>query len=162
MLRHYVFDTFDQTPNLNSLNIFVMWYVQNLCIPVSFTYVRNIINWTKFCTSIEKNVFIMTELCIVQIRKSRMTKEYISRCPDFSFLYQRLNCLFSLRCILITIVWIMWINTLARMYIYNHCIPSPQSKVHGANMGPTWVLSAPDGPHVGPRNLAIRVVTLPL
>ena len=26
---------------------------------------------------------------------------------------------------------------------------------HGANMGPTWVLSAPDGPHVGPMNLAI-------
>ena len=24
-------------------------------------------------------------------------------------------------------------------------------------MGPTWVLSAPDGPNVGPMNLAIRV-----
>ena len=34
----------------------------------------------------------------------------------------------------------------------------PDSKVHGANMGPTWVLSAPDGPHVGPKNLAIRVL----
>ena len=33
---------------------------------------------------------------------------------------------------------------------------SPDSNVHGANMGPTWVLSAPDGPHVGPTNLAIR------
>ena len=32
----------------------------------------------------------------------------------------------------------------------------PDSKVHGANMGPTWVLSAPDGPHVGPMNLAMR------
>ena len=31
----------------------------------------------------------------------------------------------------------------------------PDSKVHGANMGPTWVRSAPDGPHVGPMNLAI-------
>ena len=30
------------------------------------------------------------------------------------------------------------------------------SKVHGANMGPTWVLSAPDEPHIGPMNLAIR------
>ena len=28
--------------------------------------------------------------------------------------------------------------------------------VHGANMGPTWVLSAHDGPHVGPMNLATR------
>ena len=34
----------------------------------------------------------------------------------------------------------------------------PDSKVHGANMGPTWVLSSPGGPHVGPMNLAIWVV----
>ena len=32
----------------------------------------------------------------------------------------------------------------------------PDSKVHGANMGPIWVLSAPGGSHVGPINLAIR------
>ena len=31
------------------------------------------------------------------------------------------------------------------------------SKVHGANMGPTWVLSAPDGPHIGPMNFVIWV-----
>ena len=30
------------------------------------------------------------------------------------------------------------------------------SKVYGAYIGPTWVMSAPDGPHVGPMNLAIR------
>ena len=35
----------------------------------------------------------------------------------------------------------------------------PDSIVHGACMGPTWVLSAPDGPHVGPMNLAIRAVS---
>ena len=35
----------------------------------------------------------------------------------------------------------------------------PDSKVHGANMGPTWVLSAPDAPRVGRMNLAIRVIT---
>ena len=33
----------------------------------------------------------------------------------------------------------------------------PDNNVHGANMGPTWVLSAPDGPHVGPMNLGIKV-----
>ena len=33
----------------------------------------------------------------------------------------------------------------------------PDSMVHGANMGPTWVLSAPDRPNVGPMSLAIRV-----
>ena len=31
----------------------------------------------------------------------------------------------------------------------------PDSKVHGANMGPTTVQSAPDGPHIGPMSLAI-------
>ena len=34
----------------------------------------------------------------------------------------------------------------------------PGSKVNRANMGPTEVLSTPDGLHVGPMNLAIRVV----
>ena len=33
---------------------------------------------------------------------------------------------------------------------------NPDSKDHGANMGPTCVLSAPGGPHVGPMNLATR------
>ena len=33
---------------------------------------------------------------------------------------------------------------------------TPYSKVHGAIMGPTWVLSAPGGPHVDLMNLAIR------
>ena len=32
----------------------------------------------------------------------------------------------------------------------------PDNKFHGTNMGPTWVLSAPDEPHVGPMDLAIR------
>ena len=34
----------------------------------------------------------------------------------------------------------------------------PDNKVHGTNMGPTWVLSAPGGPHVCPINLAIRLL----
>ena len=33
----------------------------------------------------------------------------------------------------------------------------PDSKIHGANMGPAWVLSALGGSHVSPMNLAIRV-----
>ena len=39
--------------------------------------------------------------------------------------------------------------------------PCPDYNVHGANMGPTWVLLAPDGPQVGPMNLAIRVSSFP-
>ena len=31
----------------------------------------------------------------------------------------------------------------------------PNSKVHGANMGPIWGRQDPGGPHVGPMNFAI-------
>ena len=40
--------------------------------------------------------------------------------------------------------------------IWPHITDKQENKVHGANMGPTWALSAPDGPHGGPMNLAIR------
>ena len=36
----------------------------------------------------------------------------------------------------------------------------PDSKVHGANMGPIWILHDPGGPHVSPMNLTIWVCTL--
>ena len=45
----------------------------------------------------------------------------------------------------------------------NYCASKhedPDNKVYGANMGPTWVLLAPDGPHVGPMNLAIRGIQM--
>ena len=50
--------------------------------------------------------------------------------------------------------YVYWVrnNTCAQLQMCNN----PDNKVHGAKMGPTWVLSAPDGPHVGPVNLAIR------
>ena len=35
--------------------------------------------------------------------------------------------------------------------------PSPDSKVHGAYMAPTWGRQDPGGPHVGPMILAIWV-----
>ena len=34
-------------------------------------------------------------------------------------------------------------------------IDTPDSKVHGANMGPTWGRQDPGGPRVGPMNIAI-------
>ena len=36
----------------------------------------------------------------------------------------------------------------------------PDSKVHGANMGPIWGWQDPGGPHVGPMNFAIWAVQL--
>ena len=37
--------------------------------------------------------------------------------------------------------------------VFTHMIPD--SKVHGANMGPSWGRQDPGGPHVGPMNFAI-------
>ena len=45
-----------------------------------------------------------------------------------------------------------------RTMFYDFIGQNPDSKVPGDNMGPTWVLSAPDGPHVGSMNLAIKTV----
>ena len=39
------------------------------------------------------------------------------------------------------------------VYVY------PDSKVHGANMGPIWGRQDPAGPHVGPINFATWVIT---
>ena len=35
---------------------------------------------------------------------------------------------------------------------------NPDSKVHVANIGPTWVLSVLDGPHVGPHEPCYQVI----
>ena len=42
------------------------------------------------------------------------------------------------------------------MHNFIQC-PFPDSKVHGANMEPTWGRQDPGGPHVGPINFAIWV-----
>ena len=45
----------------------------------------------------------------------------------------------------------------SKLFLQPYCASNiPDSKVHGVNMGLTWVLLAPDGPHDGPMNLAIR------
>ena len=42
--------------------------------------------------------------------------------------------------------------TKAESFHFHHV---PDSKVHGANMGPIWGRQDPGGPHVGPMNFAI-------
>ena len=37
---------------------------------------------------------------------------------------------------------------------------TPDSKVHGVNMGPIWGQQDPGGPHVGPMNIAIWDLTV--
>ena len=48
----------------------------------------------------------------------------------------------------------------SRMYRTKNKPTSTDSKVHVANMGPTWVLLAPGRPHVGPMNPAVRKPTI--
>ena len=55
---------------------------------------------------------------------------------------------------------IQYIPGMLKFQAFLFFIVVPDNKVHRANIGPTWVLSAPDGPHVGPMNLAIRGVFL--
>ena len=63
-----------------------------------------------------------------------------------------------------SLIWIN-VNLFGRRFVlrFSYWLPhsyvtwdDPDSKVHGANMGSNWVLSALDGPYVGPMNLAIR------
>ena len=52
-------------------------------------------------------------------------------------------------------VYIYINSTLSWISAWDIIDGNPNSKVHVANIGPTWVLSAPDGPQVGPMNLTI-------
>ena len=38
---------------------------------------------------------------------------------------------------------------------WGYDLDTPDSKVHGAHMGPIWVRQDPGGPHVGPMNFVI-------
>ena len=40
--------------------------------------------------------------------------------------------------------------------LFNNCVWAiPDSKAHGANMGPNWGRQDPGGPYIGPTNFAI-------
>ena len=54
---------------------------------------------------------------------------------------------------------VFWRYRVITLNKFELCGSHPDIKVHWANMGSTWDLSAPDGPHVGPINLVIRAVT---
>ena len=56
------------------------------------------------------------------------------------------KCFMGHACIFHTAHYIIHVK-----YIY------PDSKVHGANMGPIWSRQDPGGPHGGPMNIAIWV-----
>ena len=55
-----------------------------------------------------------------------------------------------------TYIWDWNKHWLLAPLVTNSARSVPDNKIHGTNMGPTWVLSASNWPHVGPMNPAIR------
>ena len=51
---------------------------------------------------------------------------------------------------------IVEVNVWLSNYITRQTMNVPDSKVHGAYMGPTWGQQDPGGPRVGPMNFTIR------
>ena len=80
----------------------------------------------------------------------RLTKMFMSKLCILYFLWRGIHA----------DVTVHNISQILRMFAdvcYEICQVSQIAKF----MGPTWVLSAPDRPHVGPMNLAIRVKLIP-
>ena len=99
-----------------------------------FGWSHNLVVWVRFDIIITWG--LLSSICRCRI--------FISRETDFN---------------LFTTLWVPWDQRWPTIQVKSsQGIMIPDSKVHGVDMGPTWVLSAPDGPHVGPINLAIRDV----
>ena len=67
-------------------------------------------------------------------------------------------------CLILEILrYILFIHLSIHFCPMRHCLHSPgmvpDSKVHGANMGPIWGRLDPGGPHVGPMNLLFGVLS---
>ena len=56
---------------------------------------------------------------------------------------------------LISVIIVSFLSKYSQSSSHNFSMMDPDSKVHVANTELTWVLSAPDEPHVGHMNLAI-------
>ena len=87
-----------------------------------------------------------------------MIFQYCDYCMTKSYLYIR-AVLFTTDCLFLRFNGRIWDipAILTVRYFKIFLLNYTDSKVHGANMGPTWVLSAPGGPHIGPMNLAVWV-----
>ena len=102
--------------------------------------------WITHFTTNSHQIWITSE-------KSLDIRVMSHECQVVSF-HWPLNCLLNSLCKLTSKKTSKFPIIGTNIKVPHYC---PDSKVHGANMGPTWVLSAPDGPHVGPMNPAIMV-----
>ena len=122
----------------------------------------------KFRLRFHKILFPKVQLTISEhwFRKwlgpDQATSHYLKQCW-FADAYMHHSASMSLYINTLHTVWISYLRynssqpyLYANMYLSMSEISFTDSKVQGAKMGPTWVLSSTGGPHVGPMNLGIR------
>ena len=158
--------TFDLTHDLDLRFFQVKFWIS--CIPgivglidVKWKGNKSIGYWTKYVT------FPFNHTYDLGLGFSRSTFEItLSHVSEGWLIWNERDVSQSFMTMALILVWPLWGGWMHRIVngvTSDVGVPFtyfPDSKVHGANMGPTWVLSAPDGPHVGPMNFAIRVITL--
>ena len=93
--------------------------------------------------------YLFTHLCMASVKQA-----VVMWCPWTVWYFHCQNISEPICNAFYYICNLIQMNCIASIFLPSNT--HPDSKVHGASMGPTWVLSAPDGPHVGPMNLAIR------
>ena len=115
------------------------WWSNTHMVPAYIILTRGSVMWT--CHSI---IFRNTQY---------LARVWVLRCPLIDIRATIVKTIPSLESLILVRRLLITRLSYILMWVPIHI---PDSKVHGANMGPTWVLSAQDGPHVGPMNLAIR------
>ena len=138
-----------------------VWY--DMTTTTTKTY-KGVCLWIKRCTALSHiwlcNANISYNLTLSQRYKAHKKEHAFDKCSKMKWM----KLFDGVRLIThdwtkIYLIFRVTINY-TRHYRQNTSIiamASVHSKVHGANMGPTRVLSDPDGPHVGPMNIAIWV-----
>ena len=108
---------------------------------------------------IKKTIYLI--ICIIKL-PLKWYIELITETDGQVYLDDQSGCELNIGCFVVELTMVMeafssanspWKKTVTNN-VYGKV---PDSKVHVANVGPTWVLSAPGGPHVDPMNFAIRV-----
>ena len=115
----------------------------------------------ELCKSILADYFYINCLMLVFFTKPRCinkhrNKHINTRCIcaslwlTLSYIYSQNQYMRYLSFAVRYIVCISW------KPFRQHPPDKPDNQAHVASMGPTWILSAPEGPHVGPMTLADR------
>ena len=131
--------------------------------------------WRPFCLGLNvlRDLFFLVHACVVNdsltiivaVRNStsliltiysRHTPTCFAESP-FHYYFVK-HTVYKVRLITSSIPRISFVKTQFSGYLPMYPVRRqsiPESKVHGANIGPIWSPQDPGGPHVGPMNLAI-------